>query len=106
MIFDKTGTLTKGEPVLVDASDADALRLAAAVEGDSEHPLARAIVDGAKDRGLSIPAATAFEPLGEAPAQVGARRLPWADLACSPTPRSRRPQWRPIGTARVGPSST
>ena len=51
VIFDKTGTLTKGEPVLVDASDADALRLAAAVEGDSEHPLARAIVDGAKDRG-------------------------------------------------------
>ena len=102
VIFDKTGTLTKGEPVLVDASDADALRLAAAVEGDSEHPLARAIVDGAKARGLSIPAATAFEPLlGEAPARRSrATRLPWADLACSPTPRPRRPQWRPIGTAR------
>jgi P-type Cu2+ transporter len=64
VIFDKTGTLTKGEPVLVDTSgDPDTLRLAAAVEADSEHPLARAIVEGAKARGLSIPTATSFEPL-------------------------------------------
>jgi Cu2+-exporting ATPase len=64
VIFDKTGTLTKGEPVLVDVSgDAEALRLAAAVEADSEHPLARAIVEGAKARGLSIPAANGFEAL-------------------------------------------
>src|SRR6476469_6706103 len=54
VIFDKTGTLTTGEPVLVDVSgDPDALRLAAAVEADSEHPLARAIVGGARARGLS-----------------------------------------------------
>jgi P-type Cu2+ transporter len=64
VIFDKTGTLTKGEPALVDAiGDQDALRLAAAVEADSEHPLARAIVEGAKARGLSIPTATSFEAL-------------------------------------------
>ena len=64
VIFDKTGTLTKGEPVLAEISgDAEALRLAAAVEADSEHPLARAIVEGAKARGLTIPAATAFEAL-------------------------------------------
>jgi Cu2+-exporting ATPase len=64
VIFDKTGTLTKGEPAVVDASgNADALRLAAAVEADSEHPLGRAIVEGAKDRGLSIPTATSFESL-------------------------------------------
>ena len=64
VIFDKTGTLTKGEPVLADISgDADALRLAAAVENDSEHPLARAIVDGARGRGLAIPTATAFEAM-------------------------------------------
>src|SRR6185503_13864550 len=51
VIFDKTGTLTKGEPVLVDTSgDQDALRLAASVEADSEHPLARAIVAGAEAR--------------------------------------------------------
>ncbi len=64
VIFDKTGTLTKGEPVLVDVSDAgEALRLAAAVEADSEHPLGRAVVHGARARGLSIPAASAFEAL-------------------------------------------
>jgi Cu2+-exporting ATPase len=63
VIFDKTGTLTKGEPVLVDVSDAEALPRAAAVEADSEHPLARAVVAGAKARGLSIPAATTFESL-------------------------------------------
>jgi P-type Cu2+ transporter len=64
VIFDKTGTLTRGEPVLADISgDPEALRLAVAVEGDSEHPLARAIVEGAKGRGISIPAATAFEAL-------------------------------------------
>jgi Cu2+-exporting ATPase len=61
VIFDKTGTLTKGEPVLVEASDDIALRLAAAVEGDSEHPLARAIVRGARARNIDVPAATRFE---------------------------------------------
>ncbi len=64
VIFDKTGTLTKGEPVLADVSgEVEALRLSAAVEADSEHPLARAIVEGAKARGLSIPTATTFEAL-------------------------------------------
>jgi P-type Cu2+ transporter len=64
VIFDKTGTLTMGRPALVDATDSgEALRLAAAVEGDSEHPLARAVVEGARARGLSIPRATAFEAL-------------------------------------------
>ena len=62
VIFDKTGTLTKGEPVLADVSgESEALRLAAAVEADSEHPLALAIVEGAKARGLSIPTASSFE---------------------------------------------
>jgi Cu2+-exporting ATPase len=64
VIFDKTGTLTKGQPALVDVSgDAAALRLAAAVETDSEHPLARAIVDGARARGLAVPGATSFEAM-------------------------------------------
>jgi Cu2+-exporting ATPase len=64
VIFDKTGTLTKGEPVLADVSgDAAALRLAAAVEADSEHPLARAIVAGATIRAVLVPVATAFEAL-------------------------------------------
>jgi P-type Cu2+ transporter len=63
VIFDKTGTLTRGEPVLVDASDPEVLRLAAAVETDSEHPLARAIRAGAQTRGLGIPTAASFEAL-------------------------------------------
>ena len=68
VIFDKTGTLTKGEPVLADVAagsmDADrVLGLAASVEADSEHPLARAVVDGARRRGVETRPATSFESL-------------------------------------------
>jgi Cu2+-exporting ATPase len=63
VIFDKTGTLTKGEPALVDATDDQALRLAAAAERDSEHPIATAIVAGAQAKGLDIPGASGFEAL-------------------------------------------
>jgi Cu2+-exporting ATPase len=68
VIFDKTGTLTKGEPVLVDiaAGSTDVERvlgLAASVEADSEHPLARAIVEGARQRGVETRPATDFEAL-------------------------------------------
>ncbi len=94
VVFDKTGTLTRGEPALVDANDPEALRLAAAVEADSEHPLARAIVAGARVRGLAIPAATAFEALAGRGARaqvdgravtVGGPRL-LADLGLAPLP--------------------
>jgi Cu2+-exporting ATPase len=93
VIFDKTGTLTKGEPVLVDvAGGDDALGLAAAVEADSEHPLARAIVEGARTRGVSVPTAIRFEALagrgaraqvGGAVVSVGGPRL-LADLSLEP----------------------
>jgi Cu2+-exporting ATPase len=68
VIFDKTGTLTKGQPILVDvaAGSADVERvlgLAASVEADSEHPLARAIVDGARQRGVETRPATDFQAL-------------------------------------------
>jgi Cu2+-exporting ATPase len=68
VIFDKTGTLTKGQQGLVDmAADgiasAEALALAAAIEGDSEHIIARAIVEGARDKGLDIPQITEFEAM-------------------------------------------
>lgn len=62
-VFDKTGTLTQGEPVVVacDVPD-DALRLAAALEAKSEHPLARAVVTYATGRNLApLPAAESFE---------------------------------------------
>jgi P-type Cu2+ transporter len=63
VVFDKTGTLTKGEPTLVAATDDEALRLAAAVERDSEHPIARAIVAGALARRQDVPRATGFEAM-------------------------------------------
>jgi Cu2+-exporting ATPase len=65
VLFDKTGTLTRGEPAVteVDAVDGQVdrvLALAAAVESDSEHPLARAIVDEAARRRLTVPGAGQF----------------------------------------------
>ena len=94
VIFDKTGTLTKGEPALVDASDPEALRLAAAVEADSEHPLARAIVRGAQARSLEVPTASGFAALAGrgARAQVEGRQVSvggprlLADLSLTPLP--------------------
>ena len=69
LIVDKTGTLTEGKPrlarVLANPSftEQDVLRLSAGLEQGSEHPLASAIVNGAKARGITIPAATGFESL-------------------------------------------
>lgn len=69
VLFDKTGTLTLGQPALTGIStapglsDNDLLALAAAVEADSEHPSARAIVAAARARDIRIPTATAFTSL-------------------------------------------
>jgi Cu+-exporting ATPase len=60
LVVDKTGTLTEGKPKLMDVLPVDGLdwkemlRLAASLEQSSEHPLAAAIVQGAKDRGISL----------------------------------------------------
>jgi P-type Cu2+ transporter len=76
VIFDKTGTLTRGEPVLAGVAAAPGmaevtvLQLAAAVESDSEHPLARAIVRGARERGVEPGEATGFEALAGRGAQA------------------------------------
>ncbi|SFK13148.1 ATPase, P-type (transporting), HAD superfamily, subfamily IC [Amycolatopsis sacchari] len=57
--FDKTGTLTEGAPRVVEADD-EVLRLAAAAEYGSEHPLGRAIVSAAQERGLEVSSAREF----------------------------------------------
>ena len=67
LALDKTGTLTKGRPELTDFDVADGfqkaevLRLVASVEAHSEHPIAEAIVAGAKDQGISASIVTGFE---------------------------------------------
>jgi Cu+-exporting ATPase len=89
VVFDKTGTLTEGEMELTDVvalggenrladggepaadggqvaaraglSEDDVLRVAAAAERGSEHPLAQAIVEGARERGMAVPEPEAFE---------------------------------------------
>ena len=68
VVFDKTGTLTKGEPAVVGVvaleGDEDlVLSLAAAVSADSEHPLARAMVAAAAERGVEPRTATDFKAL-------------------------------------------
>ena len=67
LVVDKTGTLTEGHPAVTAIvphggfDENEVLRLAAAVEQASEHPLAQAIVAGAHGRGLSIPPVTRFD---------------------------------------------
>src|SRR6185503_16116908 len=68
VVFDKTGTLTLGEHRVVASrthgiAEKEALRLAAAVERDAEHPVARAIVKSAAERGIAVPAAEAFDAI-------------------------------------------
>ncbi len=69
VVFDKTGTLTLGSHRVVAVATADgvtedeALRLAAAAEADSEHPIARGIGRTAEERGLDVPAAEGFRAL-------------------------------------------
>lgn len=69
VIFDKTGTLTEGQFGVVGIATADgleeeeALALTAAVEGDSEHTIARGIRRAAEERGLSLPQVSEFEAI-------------------------------------------
>ncbi|WP_435345746.1 heavy metal translocating P-type ATPase [Haloarchaeobius sp. HRN-SO-5] len=123
VVFDKTGTLTKGEMELTDVvvfdsdgqpvtdggdpatdggqltaqerlSEDDVLRLAATAESGSEHPLARAIVDGAKDRGIDVTDPDSFEnvpghgikaTVGDSEVLVGNRKL-LRDNGIDPSP--------------------
>lgn len=69
LVVDKTGTLTEGRPALTEvhaangAAEENLLAMAAAVERHSEHPLARAVVEAARERGIDAPASEAFEYL-------------------------------------------
>jgi len=64
LVMDKTGTLTEVRPQLVDTDvSSEALRLAAALEQASEHPLAPAFVEAARRRGLDLPKPERFEAL-------------------------------------------
>ena len=60
VVFDKTGTITKGKPILTDLiaygkyNENELLKIAASVENDSEHPLAEAIVNKAKEKNIEI----------------------------------------------------
>ncbi|WP_129115925.1 heavy metal translocating P-type ATPase [Halegenticoccus tardaugens] len=123
VVFDKTGTLTKGEMELADVvvfdgngqpvadggepaadggqltaqerlSEDDVLRLAATAESGSEHPLARAIVDGAEDRGIDVTDPDSFENIpghgikatvGDSEVLVGNRKL-LRDNGIGPSP--------------------
>lgn len=83
VVFDKTGTLTLGshrvvEIVAAKENDPDmVLSLAAAVERDSEHPIAQALLKSAEDKGLALPRSTSFESAAGkgVEAVVEARRL-------------------------------
>ena len=70
VIFDKTGTLTVGQPRVVDVitagnpvSEPDLIRLVAAAEQSSEHPLAQAMVDYAKEQDLTLPTSSNFSAI-------------------------------------------
>lgn len=83
VVVDKTGTLTQGRPELTaietfgERSEADVLRLAAAVETQSEHPLAQAVVRRAKSRDLQIPDSSEFDSItgGGVRASVGGHQV-------------------------------
>ncbi len=65
VVLDKTGTITRGEPAVLDVEtrgrDDEVLRLAAAAELRSEHPIAEAVVTAARERGLQLPDPSRFE---------------------------------------------
>ena len=68
IVFDKTGTLTLGKPkvtdiVPLDVDEATLLRLAASAETGSEHPIGRAVVEGARARGIALDSPEGFEAL-------------------------------------------
>jgi heavy metal translocating P-type ATPase len=98
VVFDKTGTVTEGRMRVTDVvaggsgSEEDVLRLAAALEVPSEHPIGRAIVDEAATRGIDLPPAESFEShsgggvagrVGDMAVRVGKRSLAGTEAGTS-----------------------
>ncbi|TWT32710.1 heavy metal translocating P-type ATPase [Blastopirellula retiformator] len=83
VVVDKTGTLTAGKPKLTEfeslekVSPSGVLRMAAAVEQNSEHPLARSIIAGAQDQGIELPSVEKFDsiPGGGVSGEVEGRKV-------------------------------
>jgi Cu2+-exporting ATPase len=113
VLFDKTGTLTKGNHVVrevaaIGGGDDEVLALAAAVESDSEHPLARAIVTAATDRG-PVPSASGFKSMsgrgvqaivnGDEVAVGGPTMLREGGLETPPSLQDEVGQWEGRGAA-------
>ncbi|UOY86686.1 heavy metal translocating P-type ATPase [Bacillus glycinifermentans] len=90
VVLDKTGTVTNGKPELTDVrpaswlNETEFLKLAGSAENRSEHPLAEAIVEGVRQRGIDVIDASSFEAIpgygieatvGEQQVLIGTRRL-------------------------------
>ncbi|HEV3374561.1 MAG TPA: heavy metal translocating P-type ATPase [Candidatus Acidoferrum sp.] len=113
VIFDKTGTLTRGSPAVSgvvaapDITEDDLVARAAAVEGTSEHPVAKAIVAEAKRRSVTLLSATNFEALpgrgakalvaGKSVEIGGSRLLTEAKVAMPPDVEKRTTAWASDG---------
>jgi Cu+-exporting ATPase len=88
-VLDKTGTITRGKPALTGVTVVDGwtedelLRLVAAAETGSEHPVAHAIVTAARDRGLTLPGRRQLR-LRPGPRSAGDRRRPPARASATP----------------------
>jgi Cu+-exporting ATPase len=111
VVFDKTGTVTEGRPRITSIEiDDDALRLAAAVERRSEHPLAQAVVELAAKRGLTIPDAEDFRAVAGrgVEATVDGRRVKvgnaaFAEGSLDQSPSFNEPGWGGRPRPQPGP---
>ncbi|MCJ2542387.1 heavy metal translocating P-type ATPase [Thermostichus vulcanus] len=117
VVLDKTGTLTEGRPTVTDiwtngSSSLEVLRLAAAVERHSEHPLAQAVVQKAEAEAISIPTAQQFQAIvgngAEAWVQdqrVQVGRLRWLQelgIPWDPTLQGQVETWERQGKTVIG----
>ena len=110
VVFDKTGTLTLGAHRVVETVPADGLSadqvlpLAAAVERDSEHPIAQALLTSAEEQGLEVPQATEFAAAAGRGVDgiVEGRRLAVGGPAMLSQRQLEAPQWAREAAARAG----